>query len=44
MFAAIHSRVSVDDLLHGAIIQSGNDACMVLAEGIAGNERAFAAT
>jgi D-alanyl-D-alanine carboxypeptidase (penicillin-binding protein 5/6) len=43
MFAAIHSKVSVDDLLHGAIIQSGNDACMVLAEGIAGNERTFAA-
>jgi D-alanyl-D-alanine carboxypeptidase (penicillin-binding protein 5/6) len=42
MFAAIHSKVAVDDLLHGAIIQSGNDACMVLAEGIAGNEGAFA--
>jgi serine-type D-Ala-D-Ala carboxypeptidase (penicillin-binding protein 5/6) len=42
MFAAIHSKISVDDLLHGAIIQSGNDACMVLAEGIAGNERSFA--
>jgi serine-type D-Ala-D-Ala carboxypeptidase (penicillin-binding protein 5/6) len=42
MFAAIHSKVSVDDLLHGAIIQSGNDACIVLAEGIAGSERAFA--
>jgi D-alanyl-D-alanine carboxypeptidase (penicillin-binding protein 5/6) len=42
MFAAIHSKVSVDDLLHGAIIQSGNDACIALAEGIAGNERAFA--
>jgi len=42
MFAAIHSKISVDDLLHGAIIQSGNDACMVLAEGIAGNERMFA--
>jgi serine-type D-Ala-D-Ala carboxypeptidase (penicillin-binding protein 5/6) len=42
MFAAIHSRIPVDDLLHGAIIQSGNDACMVLAEGIAGNEKAFA--
>src|SRR5260370_3649153 len=42
MFAAIHSKSSVDDLLHGAIIQSGNDACMVLAEGIAGNEREFA--
>src|SRR5271156_6445144 len=43
MFAAIHSKVSVDDLLHGAIIQSGNDACIVLAEGMAGNERIFAA-
>src|SRR5258706_9894762 len=32
MFAAIHSKIPVDDLLHGAIIQSGNDACMVLAE------------
>jgi D-alanyl-D-alanine carboxypeptidase (penicillin-binding protein 5/6) len=42
MFAAIHSKIPVDDLLHGAIIQSGNDACMVLAEGIAGNEPAFA--
>src|SRR5437763_12589791 len=42
MFAAIHSKIPVDDLLHGAIIQSGNDACMVLAEGIAGNERSFA--
>ena len=42
MFAAIHSKVSVDDLLHGAIIQSGNDACIVLAEAMAGNERTFA--
>src|SRR3954468_7195727 len=42
MFAAIHSRIPVDDLLHGAIIQSGNDSCMILAEGIAGNEKAFA--
>jgi D-alanyl-D-alanine carboxypeptidase (penicillin-binding protein 5/6) len=42
MFAAIHSRIAIDDLLHGAIIQSGNDACMILAEGLAGNERAFA--
>jgi D-alanyl-D-alanine carboxypeptidase (penicillin-binding protein 5/6) len=43
MFAAINSKVSVDDLLHGAIIPSGNDACIALAEGIAGNERIFAA-
>jgi D-alanyl-D-alanine carboxypeptidase (penicillin-binding protein 5/6) len=44
MFAAIHSNISVDDLLRGAIIQSGNDACMVLAEAMAGNERTFAET
>jgi serine-type D-Ala-D-Ala carboxypeptidase (penicillin-binding protein 5/6) len=43
MFALLHSKIAVDDLLHGAIIQSGNDACIVLAEGIAGSERAFAA-
>jgi D-alanyl-D-alanine carboxypeptidase (penicillin-binding protein 5/6) len=42
MFAAIHSHVPVDDLLHGAVIQSGNDACIVLAEALAGNETAFA--
>src|SRR5664280_993498 len=42
MFASIHSKIAIDDLLHGAIIPSGNDACIVLAEGMAGNERAFA--
>jgi len=42
MFAAINSKVSIDDLLHGAIIPSGNDACIALAEGMAGNERIFA--
>src|ERR1700676_4558875 len=42
MFAAINSPVPVDDLLPGAVIQSGNDSCMILAEGMAGNERAFA--
>jgi D-alanyl-D-alanine carboxypeptidase (penicillin-binding protein 5/6) len=42
MFAAIHSRIPVDDLLRGAIIQNGNDSCMILAEGIAGSEKAFA--
>jgi len=41
MFAPIHSRVRVEDLLHGAIVQSGNDACITLAEGIAGGEPAF---
>jgi len=43
MFAALHSKVSVDDLLHGMIIQSANDACIVLAEALAGNEAAFGA-
>jgi D-alanyl-D-alanine carboxypeptidase (penicillin-binding protein 5/6) len=43
MFAALNSKVSVDDLLHGAIIQSGNDSCIALAEGMAGNEQSFAA-
>src|SRR5262249_12918687 len=42
MFAILNSKVSVDDLLHGAIIQSGNDSCIALAEGMAGNERIFA--
>jgi D-alanyl-D-alanine carboxypeptidase (penicillin-binding protein 5/6) len=43
MFAVLHSKISVDDLLHGMIIQSANDACIVLAEGLAGNEAAFGA-
>ncbi len=42
MFIPIHSKVAVDDLLHGVIVQSANDACIALAEGIAGNENAFA--
>ncbi len=41
MFAALNSRISVDDLLHGAVIQSGNDSCIILAEGMAGSERDF---
>lgn len=42
MFAPLHSKVSVNDLLHSVIIQSGNDACIALAEGIAGSEEKFA--
>ncbi len=42
MFAPIHSRVRVEDLLRGLIIQSANDAAIALAAGISGNERAFA--
>jgi D-alanyl-D-alanine carboxypeptidase (penicillin-binding protein 5/6) len=43
MFAPIHSRVRVQDLLTSVIVQSGNDACIALAEGIAGSEEKFAA-
>ena len=43
MFAALHSRVPVDALVRGMIIQSANDACIVLAEALAGNEAEFAA-
>jgi D-alanyl-D-alanine carboxypeptidase (penicillin-binding protein 5/6) len=42
MFAPIHSKVTVKDLLYGMIVQSGNDACITLAEGIAGSEPKFA--
>lgn len=42
MFLPIHAQVSVGDLLRGIIIQSGNDACSVLAEGMFGSEDAFA--
>jgi serine-type D-Ala-D-Ala carboxypeptidase (penicillin-binding protein 5/6) len=41
MFAAIHSQVSLDDLIHGIIIDSANDACIAIAEGLAGNEATF---
>ena len=41
MFAAIHSRVKVSDLIHGIIVDSANDACIALAEALAGNETAF---
>jgi D-alanyl-D-alanine carboxypeptidase (penicillin-binding protein 5/6) len=41
MFVPYPGRVKVEDLVRGMIIQSGNDACMVLAEGIAGSEAAF---
>ncbi len=42
MFIEVNSRVSVEDLLKGLIIQSGNDAAVALAEHIAGSEDAFA--
>lgn len=43
MFVGLGERVSVEDLLRGVIVQSGNDACIVLAEGMAGDEARFAA-
>ena len=42
MFVKVKSRVRVEDLLRGIIIQSGNDACIVIAEGISGTESKFA--
>src|SRR5579863_8199092 len=41
MFVGIGGRIKVDDLLRGMLVQSGNDACVVLAEGLAGSEDAF---
>src|SRR3981081_2135865 len=37
MFVQIGSRVKIDDLLRGMIVQSGTDRCVVLAEGVAGS-------
>jgi D-alanyl-D-alanine carboxypeptidase (penicillin-binding protein 5/6) len=42
MFAAVHSRISVENLIQGVVVQSGNDACIVFAEALAGNEDSFA--
>ncbi|WP_428393051.1 D-alanyl-D-alanine carboxypeptidase family protein [Lichenicoccus sp.] len=41
MFVPLGQQVSVEDLIQGMVIQSGNDACIVLAEGIAGSEAQF---
>ncbi len=42
MYALVNSRVKVRDLMRGAMIQSANDACIAVAEGLAGTEEAFA--
>ncbi len=42
MFVEVGKKVRVEDLLRGVIVQSGNDACIVLAEGLSGTEEAFA--
>lgn len=43
MFLQETDRPTVNDLIHGMIVNSGNDACVVVAEGLAGTEEAFAA-
>jgi D-alanyl-D-alanine carboxypeptidase (penicillin-binding protein 5/6) len=43
MFLQESDRPTVEELIHGMIINSGNDACVVVAEGLAGTEEAFAA-
>ena len=42
MFVEVGSSVAVEDLIRGIVVQSGNDACVVVAEGLAGTEAAFA--
>lgn len=42
MFVRVDTKVTVGELLHGIIVQSGNDASIVVAEGLAGSEAAFA--
>lgn len=42
MFAEIHSSIPLADLIRGVIVQSGNDACIIIAEGMAGSEANFA--
>lgn len=42
MFVPVGEKIAVEDLIRGVIVQSGNDAAIVLAEGLAGTEEAFA--
>lgn len=42
MYVELNSDIKVEDLIRGIIVQSGNDACVVVAEGLAGSEEAFA--
>ncbi len=41
MFVPLGGRIKIEDLVRGMIVQSGNDACIVLAEGLAGSQEAF---
>ncbi len=43
MFAKLNSQIRVEDLIQGVIVQSANDACITIAEGMAGTEENFAA-
>ena len=43
MFAKVNSIIRLEDLIQGVIVQSANDACIVIAEGLAGSEENFAA-
>ena len=43
MFAELGSTIRVEDLIHGVIVQSANDGCIIIAEGMAGTEASFAA-
>jgi serine-type D-Ala-D-Ala carboxypeptidase (penicillin-binding protein 5/6) len=42
MYAELNSRIKLSDLMQGVIVQSANDACIAIAEGMAGSEEAFA--
>ncbi|MGE0847523.1 MAG: D-alanyl-D-alanine carboxypeptidase family protein [Flavobacteriaceae bacterium] len=42
MFAKLNSQIRLEDLIRGVIVQSGNDACIIIAEGMAGTEEVFA--
>jgi serine-type D-Ala-D-Ala carboxypeptidase (penicillin-binding protein 5/6) len=42
MFVELNNEIPVETLIHGILTQSGNDACVVVAEGISGSEEAFA--
>ena len=42
MFVMVNTRVKVEDLIRGITVKSGNDACVVIAEGLSGAEDAFA--
>ena len=42
MFAKVKSEIPLEDLIRGVVIQSANDGCIIIAEGLAGSEIAFA--